>query len=120
MTTPDQPPTQPNIPRQRTDEPPGDTLRDLVAALVSEALAAAQPASSPARKSSRRRDQRRAPDEERLTLDEVCDDLRISRSTFYDWRAKNKAPRCIKLPNGEIRIRQAEFDRWLSEREDAA
>jgi predicted DNA-binding transcriptional regulator AlpA len=36
----------------------------------------------------------------RLTIAEVCDDLGISRSTFYDWRAKGRAPRCIKLPNG--------------------
>jgi predicted DNA-binding transcriptional regulator AlpA len=39
----------------------------------------------------------------KLTLVEVCAELHISRSTFYDWRAKGKAPRCIKLPNGEIR-----------------
>ncbi|MGY5106148.1 helix-turn-helix transcriptional regulator [Streptomyces sp. 900105245] len=33
-----------------------------------------------------------------LTLAEVCEELSISRSTFYDWRAKRRAPRCIKLP----------------------
>ncbi len=36
---------------------------------------------------------------ERLTLAEVCAELRISRSTFYESRAKGRAPRCIKLPN---------------------
>jgi predicted DNA-binding transcriptional regulator AlpA len=30
---------------------------------------------------------RRDPDE-KLTLSEVCQELRIERSTFYDWRAK--------------------------------
>jgi excisionase family DNA binding protein len=55
-----------------------------------------------------------------LTLAEVCDELGISRSTFYDWRAKRRAPRCIKLPNGDLRIRRAELDHWLYEREDAA
>ena len=30
-----------------------------------------------------------------LTLAEVCEELAISRSTFYDWRAKHRAPRCI-------------------------
>lgn len=56
-----------------------------------------------------------------LTLDEVYAELGgIARSTFYDWRAKGKAPRCIKLPNGDLRVRRSEFDRWLKEREDAA
>jgi excisionase family DNA binding protein len=57
---------------------------------------------------------------ERLTIAELCAELAISRSTFYDWRAKGKAPRCIKLPNGEIRIRRAELDRWLDSLEGAA
>lgn len=56
----------------------------------------------------------------RLTIAEVCDDLGISRSTFYEWRAKGRAPRCIKLPNGEIRIRPADYEHWLDSLEDAA
>jgi predicted DNA-binding transcriptional regulator AlpA len=44
-----------------------------------------------------------------LTIDEVCADLEIARSTFYDWRAKKRAPRCIRLPNGAIRIRRIEL-----------
>ncbi len=55
-----------------------------------------------------------------LTLAEVCAELRISRSTFYDWRAKGRAPRCIKLPNGGLRVRRVELERWLDSREDAA
>jgi len=55
-----------------------------------------------------------------LTVNEICDELGIARSTFFDWRAKGKAPRCIKLPNGELRIRRSEFDRWLAACEDAA
>ena len=57
---------------------------------------------------------------ERLTLAELCTELRISRSTFYEWRAKGRAPRCIKLPNGELRIRRSELERWLSTCEEAA
>jgi excisionase family DNA binding protein len=57
---------------------------------------------------------------ERLTVAEVCAELRISRSTFYEWRAKGRAPRCTKLPNGEIRIRRTELDRWLDSHEEAA
>ncbi|MFD5078022.1 helix-turn-helix transcriptional regulator [Streptomyces sp. NPDC058371] len=55
-----------------------------------------------------------------LTLPEVCEELGISRSTFYDWRAKRRAPRCIKLPNGDLRVRRIELDHWLDDREDVA
>ncbi|MFF1638400.1 helix-turn-helix transcriptional regulator [Streptomyces sp. NPDC058246] len=58
--------------------------------------------------------------DEKLTLAEVCVELKISRSTFYDWRAKRRAPRCIKLPNGDLRIRRSDLDHWLDDREDAA
>jgi predicted DNA-binding transcriptional regulator AlpA len=48
-----------------------------------------------------------------LTIEDVCGDLEISRSTFYDWKAKGKGPRCIRLPNGSIRIRWTEYLSWL-------
>src|SRR5262249_55431129 len=54
---------------------------------------------------------RRDPNE-KLTLAEVCAELRIERSTFYDWRAKGRAPRCSKLPNGELRIVRRDLDAW--------
>ena len=56
----------------------------------------------------------------RLTIADVCADLGVSRSTFYEWRAKGRAPRCIKLPNGDIRINRAEYERWLTTLEEAA
>jgi excisionase family DNA binding protein len=56
----------------------------------------------------------------RLTIAEVCADLGVSRSTFYEWRAKGRGPRCIKLPNGDIRINRAEYERWLTTLEEAA
>lgn len=52
-----------------------------------------------------------------MTISDVCDELGVAKSTFYDWRAKGRAPKCIKLPNGDLRVRRAELDRWLSERE---
>ena len=58
--------------------------------------------------------------EDRLTIAQLCNELGISRSTFYEWRAKGRAPRCIKLPNGQIRIRRAEFERWLDSLEEVA
>ncbi|PSK64869.1 hypothetical protein B0E53_03172 [Micromonospora sp. MH33] len=48
-----------------------------------------------------------------LTIADVCDDLGISRSTFYDWRAKRKGPPARKLPNGEIRIERRDYETWL-------
>lgn len=53
-----------------------------------------------------------------LKVSDVCEELGIARSTFYDWRVKGRAPKCIKLPNGDLRIRRAEYERWLAERED--
>lgn len=56
----------------------------------------------------------------RLTIADICDDLGVSRSTFYEWRAKGRGPRCIKLPNGDIRINRVEYERWLTTLEEAA
>ena len=55
-----------------------------------------------------------------LTVDRLCAELQIARSTFYDWRAKGRAPKCHKLPNGDIRIRRADYERWLADLMDAA
>jgi excisionase family DNA binding protein len=58
--------------------------------------------------------------QDRLTIPQLCNELGISRSTFYEWRTKGRAPRCIKPPNGEIRIRRTEFERWLDSLEEVA
>lgn len=57
---------------------------------------------------------------DKLTVADICADLDISRRTFYEWRAKGTAPKCIPLPNGELRIRRTEYERWLADREAAA
>jgi excisionase family DNA binding protein len=57
---------------------------------------------------------------EKLTIPEVCAELRISRSTFYYWRQTGKAPRCIKLPNGDVRIRRSDLDAWLDSCDEGA
>jgi predicted DNA-binding transcriptional regulator AlpA len=64
-------------------------------------------------------DERGSHSRDKLTIAEVCADLDISRRTFYEWRAKNKAPKCITLPNGSLRIRRSEYQRWLASREAA-
>lgn len=63
---------------------------------------------------------RGARERDKLTITEVCTDLDVSRRTFYEWRAKGKAPKCITLPNGSLRIRRSEYQRWLAAREEAA
>jgi predicted DNA-binding transcriptional regulator AlpA len=55
-----------------------------------------------------------------LTVADVCDELQIAQSTFYEWRTKATGPQCIKLPNTQLRVRRADLDAWLAAREDAA
>ncbi len=74
-------------------------------------MSAAQPAAV--------RPARTSPPKGRLTIAEVCADLGVSRSTFYEWRAKGRGPRCIKLPNGDIRVSRGEYERWLNSLEEA-
>jgi predicted DNA-binding transcriptional regulator AlpA len=55
-----------------------------------------------------------------LSVRDICEELGVARSTFYDWRAARKAPPCIKLPNGDLRVRRADFERWLETLEQPA
>jgi predicted DNA-binding transcriptional regulator AlpA len=55
-----------------------------------------------------------------LTIPEVIAVLRVPRSTFYRWRQLGRGPRSIKLPNGDVRIRQSDLERWLRGLEDKA
>jgi hypothetical protein len=59
-----------------------------------------------------------------LTVAEILADLGgpdgpLPRRTWQEWRAKGTGPKCVKLPNGELRVRRAEYERWLAEREAA-
>jgi predicted DNA-binding transcriptional regulator AlpA len=52
-----------------------------------------------------------------LTVREVLEELGgISRRTFYRWRELGLAPACIRLPNGELRVRRAVLNAWLEDR----
>ncbi|MEQ7011373.1 helix-turn-helix domain-containing protein [Actinopolymorpha sp. B17G11] len=57
---------------------------------------------------------------QKLTIPEVCSELRVSRSTFYHWRQIGKGPRCIKLPNGDVRVRRSDLDAWIETYTEAA
>jgi predicted DNA-binding transcriptional regulator AlpA len=53
---------------------------------------------------------------ELLTVPEVLEELGgISRRTFYRWRELRVGPECIRLPNGELRIRRDALDAWVNE-----
>jgi hypothetical protein len=54
---------------------------------------------------------------EKLTVSELCAELKVSRSTFHDWRQKRRGPRCIRLPNGGLRVRRRDLDAWLATQE---
>lgn len=65
------------------------------------------------------------PRSELLTLTQLLaelgtDDRPLPESTFYEWRAKGRAPRAIKLPNGQLRFRRSEITRWLNNLEEVA
>ena len=55
--------------------------------------------------------------DELLTVAELLDELGgVSRRTFYRWRELGDAPRCIKLPNGELRVWRGDLLAWLRDR----
>ncbi|MEV7701797.1 MULTISPECIES: helix-turn-helix transcriptional regulator [Streptomyces] len=55
-----------------------------------------------------------------LKLPEVLSELAMSRAAFYRMRARGKAPKLIKLPNGQLRVRRADLDAWWRDLEAAA
>lgn len=58
---------------------------------------------------------------ELLTVRQVLDELGgISRRTFYRWRELRLAPTCIRLPNGELRVRRDVLNDWLEDRAEGA
>ena len=61
-----------------------------------------------------------APEPRMITVGQFCAELLISRSTFYDWRAKGRAPECTRLPNGELRILRVDYEQWLKDLRGAA
>jgi len=43
-------------------------------------------------------------------------EIKVARSTFDTWRSLGCAPECIKLPNGQIRVRRCALEAWLTSR----
>ncbi|WP_431771938.1 helix-turn-helix transcriptional regulator [Streptomyces cucumeris] len=59
-------------------------------------------------------------DNQKLKLCEVLTEIDMSRSAFYRMKARGKAPKCIKLPNGQIRVRRTDLDSWWEANEEAS
>lgn len=55
---------------------------------------------------------RRDPDE-MLTVEQVCTELKVARSTLYEWFEKDRGPERSRLPNGKLRIVRRDLDAWL-------
>ncbi|MFE4961661.1 helix-turn-helix transcriptional regulator [Streptomyces sp. NPDC056660] len=58
--------------------------------------------------------------DEMLSIDQVISEIGVPRATFYRWRQLRKGPKAIKLPNGSVRIRRSELERWIEALEEAA
>ena len=56
-------------------------------------------------------------DPDLLTVDEFCEAIRISRSTWHKLKRQGKAPAIINI-GGIQRIRRNEIEAWLSANEE--
>jgi predicted DNA-binding transcriptional regulator AlpA len=60
-------------------------------------------------------------DDELLTVPQVLTALgSVSKRTFYRWREIGRAPRCIRLPNGELRVYRRDLRIWLEQHREQA
>ena len=59
------------------------------------------------------------PDARWLSIRQIAVDLGVSTSTAYKWSARGAPwfPRCIRLRNGDIRVRRDWYETWLGELE---
>jgi predicted DNA-binding transcriptional regulator AlpA len=55
-----------------------------------------------------------------LSIPQVIAEIGVPRATFYRWRQLRKGPKAIKLPNGAVRIRRSDLERWISGLEETA
>ena len=55
-----------------------------------------------------------------ITVPEILDELGISRRTWQRWRVRGVTPPCTKLPNRKIKIRRADYEKWLADLEERA
>jgi predicted DNA-binding transcriptional regulator AlpA len=51
-----------------------------------------------------------------MTILDMCGELRISRRTFYRWKAAGDVPELVPLPGGEFRAYRSDYQAWLLDR----
>lgn len=67
------------------------------------------------------RDSQELPADQLMSVADMCAELGgLSRRTFYRWRELGTGPRCLKIPNGELRAWRSEFLDWLESLRDRA
>ncbi len=49
------------------------------------------------------------------SISAVLSELGVSRREFDRWRANGLTPKLVRLPNGQLRIKETDFQAWLSE-----
>lgn len=53
-------------------------------------------------------------DKKLLSVEETCEAMGgIARRTLYDWWSTGRGPRRIKLPNGNVKVREDWLEDWL-------
>lgn len=53
--------------------------------------------------------------DELLSIEEVCDRLKVSRSTYNTWRSHHVAPPARRMPNGRVFTYTSELELWLED-----
>lgn len=48
-----------------------------------------------------------------LTIAQVCDDLQVTEAEWNAWRAAGDTPLHMVMPGGQLRVRAADYARWL-------
>jgi len=51
-----------------------------------------------------------------LTINEVCDILRVSRQCLYNWRKAGIAPPVVKIGRARVLVRRQDLDSYLDAR----
>lgn len=81
---------------------------------MSGKLTAVTRARQPRPGGDRLRPKRPALSDEWLTVEEVCDELKVSRRTFDRWRAQRNGPRSVRLGgSGPVRVRRSWLEDWI-------
>jgi excisionase family DNA binding protein len=56
------------------------------------------------------------PEDEMLTILDMCSEMKVSRRTFYRWKKAGDVPELFPLPGGEFRAYRSDYQAWLMDR----